>query len=139
MINQDKVKLMARIQHFENTEKEAIKANSMYQRDYLGLYMLRSLCAYILLALIAGAGFCMFHLDTMLSPENLDASIAAVKGLALGFGLLMIPIMIVSYIIYWFRYRKAMKKMKGHMDNMRKLKAYYDQNEESGEGLKKSV
>lgn len=130
MINQDKVKLMARIQHFENTEEEALKAYSMYQRDYLGMYMLRSFFAYLLLLCIFGVGFCLYHWDTFMTTTSFDAIYSAGKGLLIGFGLLAIPVMVMSYIIYWFRYRKSMKKIKGHLENLKKLDEYYTQETE---------
>jgi len=133
MINQDKVKLMAKIQHFEDTEKKALKAYSMYQRDYMGLFMLRSFVAYIVLLGIAACGFCMYNWDTFLKATSIDTLFEAGKGLLYGFGLLLIPVMIVSSTIYWFRYHDAEKKMKGHLNNLKKLNEFYDQNTESVE------
>lgn len=133
MINQDKVKLMARIQHFENTEKEALKAYSMYKRDYMGLFLMRSFASYILLLCLFVGGFCLYHMEDLLQTVTVDTIIAAAKGMLYGFGLLLIPVMIVSYIIYWFRYRKAMKKMRVHLDNMKKMNNFYNQETESAE------
>ena len=44
--------------------------------------------------------------------------------------LLLIPSMIVSYIVYWFRYRGFRRIVKEHIANLKQLNAFYQKEDE---------
>lgn len=130
MINNDKVILMTKIQSFENREREALKANRFFQRDYLGIYLIRSFLAYIVLfALILIVVF-LYNWEELLTGLELTALVDVGKSILLSFFLLLIPSMIVSYIVYWFRYRGYRKKVKDHIANLKQLNAFYQKEDE---------
>lgn len=130
MINNDKVRLMTKIQLFENQEKEALKANRFFQRDYLGLYLIRSFLAYIVLfALILVVVF-LYNWEELLTELELTALLDAGKSILVSFFLLLIPSMIVSYIVYWFRYRGFRRIVKEHIANLKQLNAFYQKEDE---------
>lgn len=130
MINNDKVKLMTKIQLFENQEKEALKANRFFQRDYLGLYLIRSFLAYIVLFILILAVIFLYNWEELLTGLDLAALLAAGRGILISFFLLLIPSMIVSYIVYWFRYRGYRRKVKEHIANLKQLNAFYQKEDE---------
>lgn len=130
MINNNKVILMTKIQAFENREMEALKANRFFQRDYLGIYLIRSFLAYIVLfALILVVVF-LYNWEELLTGLELTALIDVGKGILISFFLLLIPSMIVSYIVYWFRYRGYRKKVKDYIANLKQLNAFYQKEDE---------
>ena len=129
MINNDKVKLMTKIQLFENHEKEALKANRFFQRDYLGICLIRSLFAYIALFILVLLVVFLYNWEELLTKVDLTVLTQWSKWIILSFFLLLIPSMIVSYIVYWFRYRRCRKKVREYVTNLKQLNVYYKEDE----------
>lgn len=130
MINENKVKLMTKIQLFEDKENEALRTNKWFLSDYLGLYLIRSLIAYIGLVAIVCLVVLIFQWEKILTGMQLTDLIEIAKMMLYSFILLLIPSMIISYITYWFRYRKSRKKIREHLNDLRALKSFYEQEEE---------
>lgn len=128
MINNDKVKLMTKIQLFENREKEALKANRFFQKDYLGLYLIRSLFAYVALFVLILIVMFLYNWEELLTKVEPAVLFQSGRGIMISFFLLLIPSMIVSYIVYWFRYRRYRKKVKEYIMNLKQLNTYYKEN-----------
>ena len=125
MINNDKVRLMTKIQLFENHEQDALKADRFFQRDYLGLHMIRSLFAYIVLFVLVLAVVFLYNWEELLTGIDLTALIHVGRWIILSFFLLLIPSMIVSYIAYWFQYRRYRRKVRDYVMNLKQLNTYY--------------
>lgn len=125
MINNDKVRLMTKIQLFENHEQDALKADRFFQRDYLGLHMIRSLFAYIVLFILVLAVVFLYNWEELLTGIDLTALIHVGRWIILSFFLLLIPSMIVSYIVYWFQYRRYRRKVRDYVMNLKQLNTYY--------------
>ena len=125
MINNDKVRLMTKIQLFENHEQDALKADRFFQRDYLGLHMIRSLLAYIVLFILVLAVVFLYNWEELLTGIDLTALIHVGRWIILSFFLLLIPSMIVSYIVYWFQYRRYRRKVRNYVMNLKQLNTYY--------------
>ena len=121
MINNDKVRLMTKIQLFENHEQDALKADRFFQRDYLGLHMIRSLLAYIVLFILVLAVVFLYNWEELLTGIDLTALIHVGRWIILSFFLLLIPSMIVSYIVYWFQYRRYRRKVRDYVMNLKQL------------------
>lgn len=130
MVNNDKVRIMTKIQLFEEQEKEALKANRFFQRDYLGLYMIRSFFAYIVLFILIVAVLVLYHWEGLLTQTDMAVLMQLGKGLLISFVLLLIPSMVMSYIVYWFKYRKCRKKVKEHIENLKQLNNFYQMQDE---------
>ncbi|MDO5409515.1 MAG: hypothetical protein Q4F21_03565 [Lachnospiraceae bacterium] len=130
MINREKVKLMTKIQLFENHEKEALKANRFFQHDYLGLYLIRSFLAYVVLYVLVLTVVFLYNWEELLRKVDLFVFMQAGKTILLSFVLLLIPSMIVSYIIYWFRYRAYRRKIKEYIVNLKQLNAFYQKDDQ---------
>ena len=130
MINNDKVRLMTKIQVFENQEQEALKANRFFQRDYLGLYMIRSFLAYVLLFILILVVVFLYNWEELLTKLDTAELMDVGKVVFVSFFPLLILSMIASYIVYWFRYRKYRKKVKEHIANLKLLNAFYQKEDE---------
>lgn len=129
MIDNEKVRLMTKIQLFKNHEQEALKANRFFQRDYLGLCLLRSFFAYIALFVLVLVVVFLYNWEELLTKVDLTVLIQWGKWIILSFFLLLIPSMIVSYIVYWFRYRRYRRKVKDYIMNLKQLNTYYKEDE----------
>lgn len=125
MVNEEKVKLMTKIQIFHDNETEAIKANKFYGSDYVWLYMIRSLIAYVILYCMGIGMILLYRYEEILTTFDLNLFINYAKWLGGSFLILAIPAMVLSYIIYWFRYRKNRKKIREYEHNLKRLNAIY--------------
>lgn len=129
MINEDKVKLMTRIQLFEDSEKEALRASRFYLADYLLLHLIESLLAFtVIFAIITGI-LILYNLETILTSYNLDMLMSTGKEIGLYYAALLVPTLILSMVIYWFHYRRCRKKVRGHIGRLRQLENFYQRTE----------
>ena len=125
MINNDKVRLMTRIQLFENREKEAVKVSHYFQMDYLVMHMIRSLFAYIVLFGMVLLFILCYNWEEVLTQVKPEMLLQSGMWILIGFLALMVPSMIVSYISFWFRYRKGCKKIRNHVADLKELQEFY--------------
>ena len=125
MINNDKVRLMTRIQLFENREKESVKVNRYFQMDYLVMHMIRSLFAYIVLFCMVLLFILCYNWEEVLTQAKPEMLIQSGMWILIGFLALMIPSMIVSYISFWFCYRRGCKKIRNHISDLKELQEFY--------------
>lgn len=125
MVNNDKVRMMTKIQLFADQEKDALRANRFFQRDYLGLYMIRSFFAYIVVFILIVALWILYNWEELLTQTDMDVLIQWGEGIFLTFVLLLIPSMIISYIAYWFQYRRFRKRVREHIEDLKQLNSFY--------------
>lgn len=130
MINEEKVKLMTRIQLFQDDEKEVIRSRKYYQSDYLKIFLFRSFIAYLILFVLVLAFVILYNGETLANELSLDMVIRTTKNVLISFVVLLFFVMIVSYIVYWFRFRRLQKKLKVYVSNLQKLDDIYRQEEE---------
>ena len=130
MINEEKVKLMTRIQLFQDDEKEVIRSRKYYQSDYLRIFLFRSFIAYLILFVLVLAFVILYNGETLANELSLDMVVRTTKNVLISFVVLLFFVMIVSYIVYWFRFRRLQKKLKVYVSNLQKLDDIYRQEEE---------
>ncbi len=125
MVNNDKVRMMTKIQLFADQEKDALRANRFFQRDYLGLYMIRSFFAYIVVFILIVALWILYNWEELLTQTDMNVLMQWGEGIFLTFVLLLIPSMIISYIAYWFQYRRFRKRVREHIEDLKQLNSFY--------------
>lgn len=125
MINTEKVRLMTKIQLFEDSEKEAVRASRFYLVDYLILHIIESFLAYTVLFVIVTGIIILYNLEMILVSYNLDMLMRTGKEMVISYIALLIPTMILSIVIYWFHYRRCRRKVRGHVGRLRQLESFY--------------
>ena len=90
MINNDKVRLMTRIQLFENREKESVKVSRYFQMDYLVMHMIRSLFAYIVLFCMVLLFILCYNWEEVLTQVKPEMLLQSGMWILIGFLALMI-------------------------------------------------
>ena len=63
--------------------------------------------------------------------EKFEEIVEIARMMFFSFILLLIPSMIISYITYWFRYRKSKKKIIEHRNDLLALRKFYEQESKS--------
>ena len=130
MINEEKVKLMTKIQLFQDDEKEVIRSRKYFQSDYLNIFLFRSFIAYLILFVLVLSIVVLYNGEAIIAELSLDMVIRRTKSVLASFIILLIFVMILSYIVYWFRFRRLQKKLKGYVSNLEKLDEIYKKEEE---------
>lgn len=133
MINEEKVKLMTKIQMFEDSEKEALHASHFYQGDYLILHIIQSFLAYTVMFAVVLGIIILYNLEIILTNYSLEMLLSTGKELIFSYAALLIPTMILSCVIYWFRYRRYRRKVRGFVSRLRQLEGFYQKADHKGQ------
>lgn len=124
MLNEQRVILMTRMAAYEQKKgKKNMKICKYFRSDYLMMQMLKTLvCTTIAYAILTGL-YLVYHLEEI--TENLYSMdlIGFVQQILMRYGVFVVVSCVLTYIVYSYRYRKARKKLKEFMSNLKKLNA----------------
>ena len=126
MISEQRVKLMTRLAAYEQREgKKNEEIGSYFRGDYISFHILKSaLSATIAFALIV-ALFVLYDSELFLSDIYKIDILDYVKKLVLYYVAFTGVYVLISYVIYAIRYRKAKKRLKVYFNNLKRLQILY--------------
>ncbi len=133
MVNEEKVKLMTKVAHYEQLEcSEEIKENGYYKTDYVRHYVLRNIwmysAAYVLiwfLILFERAGF-------LFSNEFLEKYNSLLMQIFGFYMLVLILCIVFTSFHYLKKYERNKKEIQKYTDSLKALEEFYDR-EKKGE------
>ena len=124
MLNEERVVLMTKLASYEQKKgKKNMKISKYFRSDYLMMQMLKTLvCTTIAYVILTGL-YLIYHLEEI--TENLYSMdlIGFVQQILMRYGVFVVVSCVFTYIVYSYRYRKARKKLKEFMSNLKKLNA----------------
>ncbi|MBE5927075.1 MAG: hypothetical protein E7270_08960 [Lachnospiraceae bacterium] len=130
MIKEDKVKLMTKLAIYEQGEgKKDIPTSKYYRSDYMSVKMIESFIAttivYILIVVIG----VLFNID-YLSENIVSLDLVALgKEIAIGYAVILIVLMIISYVVYSIKYKKIKKSLESYGEDLKTLYLMYKKEE----------
>ena len=126
MISEQRVKLMTRLAAYEQKEgKKNEKIGSYFRGDYISLQILKSvICATIAFLLIVGL-FVLYDSELFLSDIYKIDILDYVKKLILYYCIFTGVYVLISYVVYAIRYRKAKRRLKVYFNNLKRLQILY--------------
>ncbi len=122
MLNEEKVILMTRMAIYEKKQgRKDFKLSKYYRSDYVSLNMINTaIIATFLYVLIIGA-IVMINIEKIMA-EIVTMDIFGIgKTILIWYLIFVIAYMLVAYIVYSVKYRRAKKKLKKYDDDLRKL------------------
>ena len=128
MLNEEKIKLMTSLAHFEKEEgRQVFSVTHSFRGDYIGMYLLRSffgytLCFGILFLLLAAA-----FSDAWMSVFSLSLFSAMLIRIFLLYLLGLIAYLVITWKIAGRRYDYAWKGLKLYTMKLKKLDRRYEQ------------
>ena len=126
MISEQRVKLMTRLAAYEQKEgKENEEIGSYFRGDYISLQILKSVISATMAFILIVALFVFYDSELFMTDIYKIDIMEYVKKIVfyyLGFTGIYV---IISYIVYAIRYRKAKNRLKIYFNNLKRLQILY--------------
>ncbi len=137
MVNEEKVRLMTRLAMYEqSTGREDLEKGKYFKSDYVKYNCLKTLVSTTILFVIVVAAYIYYNMGELVTQlVEIDLFSVAYK-ILLAYALVCIFFMVVAWFLYSYRYKKAKPHIIKYNQNLKKLIAFYE-NEEKTKGKKR--
>lgn len=126
MISEQRVKLMTRLAAYEQKEgKKNEEIGSYFRGDYISLQVLKSIINATLAFALIVALFVLYDSELFLSDIYKIDILDYVKKLILYYFIFTGVYVLISYVVYAIKYRKAKKRLKVYFNNLKRLQILY--------------
>lgn len=126
MIHEERVALMTRLQAYEDRGgKRDIAIAGYFRGDYLGSQMLKSFVSITLAAVLFYAGYVFYNLESFMKNLYQTDWIEYASMLFTRYLVLVIGYVLITYLVYAYRYTKAKKNLKKYYGGLKALNAMY--------------
>ena len=126
MISEQRVKLMTRLAAYEQKEgKKNEEIGSYFRGDYISLQILKSVVSATMAFALIVALFVLYDSELFLSDIYKIDILDYVKKLILYYFVFTGVYVLISYVVYSIRYRKAKKRLKVYFNNLKRLQILY--------------
>lgn len=126
MISEQRVKLMTRLAAYEQKEgKENEEIGSYFRGDYISLQILKSVISATMAFILIVALFVFYDSELFLSDIYKIDILEYVKKLIMYYFAFTGVYVLISYVVYAIRYRKAKKRLKVYFNNLKRLQILY--------------
>ena len=128
MIHEERVVLMTKLQAYEDgSGKKDIAISNYFRGDYLGSQMLKSVICMTIAAAVFFAGYVFYNLENFLRDLYQIDWIEYAKMLLTRYLVLVIGYVLITYMVYAYRYAKAKKNLKKYYGGLKALSAMYQE------------
>lgn len=126
MLNEKKIRLMAKLNLFEEKEgKEAVKLDRFYRIDYIRYQILKTIFCVTIGYLIVLASVVIYRSEAILDKLTVIDYKSLASYILLIYVLLLIFYSFVTGVTSYFRYEKNRVKMKKYKKNLKALRVFY--------------
>ena len=126
MISEQRVKLMTRLAAYEQKEgKKNEEIGSYFRGDYISLQILKSVVSATMAFALIVALFVLYDSELFLSDIYKIDILDYVKKLILYYFVFTGVYVLISYVVYSIRYRKAKRRLKVYFNNLKRLQILY--------------
>ena len=126
MISEQRVKLMTRLAAYERKEgKKNEEIGSYFRGDYISLQILKSIISATLAFLLVVGLFVLYDSELFLSDIYKIDILEYLKKLILYYFIFTGVYVLISYVVYAVRYRKAKRRLKVYFNNLKRLQILY--------------
>lgn len=127
MLNQERIKLMTRMASYENNQgRKNMSIGSYFRGDYIGMQVMKSIIYATIAYAILFAVYIYYDLENFMQDIYKMDLLQFTKNAIFYYAVFVACYVIISYIIYSFRYSKAKKSLKKYYYNLKQLSALYD-------------
>jgi len=127
MLNQERIKLMTRMASFEeNQGKQSMAIGSYFRSDYIGMQMIKSILGATIAYLLVFGAYVFYHFETFMQDIYKMDLLKFAEDVIFRYVVFLAVYLVISYIIYAYRYSKAKKSLKKYYYNLKQLSALYD-------------
>ena len=126
MLNEDRIALMTKMAAYEASQgKRDISVSGFFRGDYISFGVLKSaLCATIGFGLVI-AMYVLYDIEGFLTDFYKMDVAAFVKDIAVKYAVVLVIYLLISYVVYAYRYSKAKKHLKKYLSELKQLEEMY--------------
>ena len=130
MVNEDRVKLMARMAAYEKEEHKKNKMIvSFFRSDYISMQMLKTVvCTTIAFAVMFGL-YVLYDFELFMKEIYRMDMFEFIKSVIVIYGIFLAVMLVVTYVLSLYQYNKALQNTKRYYTNLKKLSCIYDKQE----------
>ncbi len=127
MVNEEKVKLMARLAMYEeSTGREDLEKGKYFQHDYVKYNCLKTLVSTTVLFVIIFAAYVYYNMEELITQlVDMDFFGLAYELLII-YAVVCLVFMLFAWLLYTYRYRKAKPKLIKYNRDLKKLIEFYE-------------
>ena len=134
MVNEEKVRLMAKAASFEAGEgKQALSMNRFFRGDYISLRLIGAWLAFTAAFVLCMGLWAFYNMEELMGNINRLDLPAMGRGLALLYLSLLGIFLLIHYVVYHNRYQKNKKSLAAYNHILKQLSHIY-QAESRGAG-----
>jgi hypothetical protein len=127
MVNEEKVKELFQMAVYDKHEEARYRqTGEYYKSDYIGKELVKSVFSGTLVFLLIGALHLMGTLNTFLDSLNNVAWAQSLVDIGLLYICFMALYLLVTYLVYYVRYRTGRRQLKKYYGHLRHLNRAYD-------------
>lgn len=128
MLNEERIKLMTKMASYEENEgKRNAAIGSYFRSDYIGWQVLKSVISATVSFLVVVAIMVFYNFETVMKEVYQIDLLAAGKKLLLEYVIFTGIYMVLTYLIFSYRYGKAKKSLKKYHSNLDELSYLYEE------------
>ena len=126
MLNEEKIRQMTDLALFEKkAEKDIFPINRYFMSDYIGSHLIRSFFCYTLTCLIGVALWLLCHFEMILDSMDIIGLLESGKNFLVYYLGGLLVYLLITWIVYFRRYRNASKNMKIYQMKLKHLARRY--------------
>ena len=127
MLNQERIKLMTRMASYEeNQGKKNMSIGSYFRADYIGMQLLKAIISATIAYALIFAVYIYYDFENFMQGIYKMDLIQFIHDVIIYYVIFLVVNMVISYIVYAYRYSKAKKSLKKYYYNLKQLSALYD-------------
>ena len=135
MVNEEKVRLMAKAASFETGEgKQALSMNRFFRGDFISLRLIGAWVAYTVAFCLCVALWAFYRMEYLMSNINRLDLPAMGRGLALLYLSLLGIFLLINYVVFYRRYQQNRKILVAYNHILKQLSHIYQTESRSGGG-----
>lgn len=126
MLNEERIKLMARMAAYEENEgKQNMAIGNYFRSDYISLQLLKSIISATITFVIILGIFTFYDFEMVMKEMYQVDLLETGKQLLLSYVVFTGIYTVISYLVYSYRYNRAKKSLKNYYVHLHKLAEMY--------------
>lgn len=136
MLNEEKVVLMSKMAIYEKKEgKNDFKVSKYYRTDYVGLNLINTALIATLLYMIIVASIILINIESIMKNISGIDLLSVGRRVLICYTVFLAFYLVVAYVIYNIRYKKAKTKIKRYDEDLKKLYKIYKEERKNKAGI----
>ncbi len=135
MLNEERIRLMAKAAEFEEKEgREAFKVNDYFCGDYVTLHMVKAGISGTAAYLILLALWAVYRMEDLLAElQNIDIP-ALGMSIVKWYVLFIIVFELIIFLVYFRKYARMRERLKAYYQQLREIGSLYEREDKRLEG-----